>query len=342
MKARSTLRAAMIVTCVAACGTHDAASDDAPMDAAASADAGDGVIDAPQVDAAVVNDACFPSPHAGHAVYSCNGFSFDVEVPPACIGGGCGLIFDVPGRTMNADMEDANTQLRARGGAAGYVVIQPSANPAPPQSTFMPTPAEDAKLYDFLTRALAVYHIDPHRVHMTGFSEGGFMTWRFLCDHADLFASVAPGAAASNCTVLQIPACSFTGAQMPSRQVPVLYMHGTADQNYVWYSCAQPQIDAIVSAWGLTSQGTIASDTTYRRTRWTNASGGLLEFLSHDYYSTQQVLLIPQTTLEGHCYPGSTDPGGATGQLMSFACEQAASFVWGQEVLEFFVAHPKP
>jgi hypothetical protein len=39
---------------------------------------------------------------------------------------------------------------------------------------------------------------------------------------------------------------------------------------------------------------------------------------------------------------GSTDPGGLTGQLFSFKCEQPASFTWGDEVMKFFVAHPKP
>lgn len=139
---------------LAACGSEGASTTSGAIDAAVDASA---IVDAPDIDAALVDaavaDACIPSPHAGHAVYACNGFSFDVEVPTSCIGGGCGLIFDVPGRTMNAAMEDANTQLRARGGAAGYIVIQPSANSAPPQSTFSPTPAEDAKLYDFLTRA---------------------------------------------------------------------------------------------------------------------------------------------------------------------------------------------
>jgi hypothetical protein len=334
----------IVAAACAACSSpsHAGATTDGSIDSA-STDASTGSGSAAPVDAAMaVDDPCLPSPHAGHEVYPCNGFAFDVEVPAACLGGGCGMIFDVAGRTMNAAMEDANTQMRARGTAAGYVVIQPNANPAPPQSTYDPSPTSDAKLYDFLTRAIAVYRSDPHRVHMTGFSEGGFMTWRFLCDHADLFASVAPGAAASNCTVLQIPACSFTGAQMPSRQVPVLYMHGTADEDYVQYECAQPQIDAMVTAWGLTSQGVIASDATYRRTRWTNGSGGLLEFISHDYYSDQEVLFIPQTKLEGHCYPGSTDPGGLTGQLFSFKCEQPAAFTWGDEVMKFFVAHPKP
>jgi polyhydroxybutyrate depolymerase len=321
------------VACACSRAPHAGAVIDAP---AAHADAPKPPVDA--VDApGVVDDPCFPSPHAGHVVYPCNGIAFDVEVPAQCADGGCGVILDVHGLTMNATMEDANTELRARGAAAGFVVIQPNANPAPPRASWSTT--DDPHIYDFLTRAMAVYRIDPHRVHMTGFSQGGFMTWRFLCAHADVLASVAPGAAASNC--VGTAACTFTGAELPSRQLPILYMHGRADTDYVPFSCAQPQVDAVVAAWGLTANGVVASDANYSRTRWSDASGGLVEFLAHDYSSNAQVPLINQTKLLGHCFPGSTDPGGQPGQLFSFKCEQPAAFTWGTEVVAFFVAHPR-
>jgi dienelactone hydrolase len=180
---------------------------------------------------------------------------------------------------------------------------------------------------------------------MTGFSQGGFMTWRFLCAHAELFASVAPAAAASSCPVIGnpsgAPACSFTGAEIPAREVPILYMHGQQDQNYIPFGCAQPQVDAIASAWGLTSDGVVASSPTFTRTRWSDASGTVVELLAHDYSSSEQVPLVSASKLQGHCFPGSTDPGDQPGQLFSFRCEQPASFVWGAEVVAFFLAHPR-
>ena len=343
-------RAVSLLGCLvlAACGT------DAPGDALDAAAGRDGatadalVTDARAVDAAtdaraVVTDACFPDQSAGHKVFSCHGLRFDVEVPAACVAGGCGVILDVHGLTMSAAMEDANTGLRARGAAAGFVVIQPSANPAPPQSSW--STSDDALIYDFLTRAIAVYAIDADRVHMTGFSQGGFMTWRMLCAHADRFASVAPGAAASNCPAggfgAAVQACRFAGAEVPARRMPILYMHGRAEQNYVPWACAQPQVDAIVAAWGLTSAGVVASSPTYTRTRWTGAGGALVELVAHDYASNAQVPFVPSSRLQGHCFPGSTDPGTQPGQLFSFKCEQPASFVWGAEVVAFFVAHPR-
>jgi polyhydroxybutyrate depolymerase len=306
---------------------------------AALIDVADSPIDSPQV----LEDPCFPDPGAGHRVYACNGIDFDVEVPAACVGGGCGIILDVHGLTMSAAMEDANTELRSRGAAAGFVVVQPSATPAPPQASW--DSSDDPEVHDFLTRAIAVYAIDPDRVHMTGFSQGGFMTWRFLCAHAELFASVAPAAASSDCPVVGdpagAPACSFSGAEVPSRKVPILYMHGRADNNYIPFACAQPQVDAIANAWGLAADGVIASSPTYTRSRWSDPAGTVVELLAHDYSSSAQVPFVSASALHGHCYPGSTDPGDQPGQLFSFRCEQPASFVWGTEVVQFFVAHPR-
>lgn len=318
---------------VMGCGSSTAVN---PIDAALDP-LSDARVDAP-IDARVlVSDACFPNPGAGHRLYPCDGIKYDVEVPAACVSGGCGIILDVHGLTMSAAMQDANSELRAKGGAAGFIVVQPSANPAPPQASW--GASDEPKVFDFLKRAIAVYGVDANRVHMTGFSQGGFMTWRFLCKHADVFASVAPAAAASNCAGQS--ACSFTGSEVPSRKLPILYMHGTQDQNYIPYSCAQPQVNAIVSAWSLTANGVVASDANYTRTRWSDAAGTVVELLAHDYSSSAQVPFVSASELQGHCFPGSNDPGNQPGQLFPFKCQQPAAFTWGTEVVAFFVAHPR-
>ena len=328
----------MTLLLFAGCG---APADPAHPDAALGAGDGLGLIDA----RVPVDDACFPHPAAGHSSYTCDGHAFDVEVPAQCLTGGCGIILDVHGLTMSGPMEDANTELRMRGSAAGFVVIQPSATPAPPQASW--SADDEPKVFDILTRAIAVYAIDPDRVHMTGFSQGGFMTWRFVCAHADVLASVAPAAAASNCASAGgagpvQAACSFTGAEMPSRKLSILYMHGRADENYIPFSCAQPQVDAIASAWGLHADGVVASGAGYTRTRWRDAAIDVeVELLAHDYTSTAQVPFVSASELQGHCFPGSNDPGNQPGQLFSFRCEQPAAFTWGDEVVKFFLAHER-
>jgi polyhydroxybutyrate depolymerase len=275
---------------------------------------------------------CIPDTSAGQHSFSCDGFVYDVNIPAACGSCSCGLVVDVHGLSMNGQMEDDNTNLRKLGEQYGYIVVQPNANPAPPLSSWQPS-TDDAKVFAFIQLAVDTLHADAKRVHMTGFSEGGYMTYRFLCDHADYFASVAPAAGAG---------CSFGGdagmwgsSAVPARQIPVLAVNGTKDALVSFASVATPQRDAVVGGWHMGSGTVIAGDSTFQRTRYTSPSGNVFEFIQHDYTSSQSLT-------KGHCFPGSKDDGGVPGQVFGFGCLPPNSFVWGDQVMKFFVEHPKP
>jgi len=272
---------------------------------------------APAAEAAA--GGCIGDPAPGHHVYTCNGIAMDVEIPSACAAPrACGLIVDAHGLTMNALMENDNTNMRALGDKYGYVVVQPN---APGPLAQWDHTNGDPVLYDFLVYAIARLAIDPKRVHMTGFSDGGDTSLRFLCKHADLFASVAPAAGEG---------CSFTPGDIPSREIPILYMHGTQDLLEDFQTIGLGHRDAIVSAWKMGTGQIVAQGTGYVRTRWTSPSGTVFEFLQHDY-------TIP--IVGGHCFPGSTDKGDVPGQLVPLGCDPPNGFTWGEEVMTFFRAH---
>lgn len=266
---------------------------------------------------------CIAEVAAGTKVFTCDGFKYDVTVPAACVAGGCGLVLDVHGATMSGKMEDNNTGLRALGEKYGYVVVNPNANPSPPSAAWKES--DDAKVFAFLQLALTSFAIDRNRVHMTGFSQGGMMTSRFLCKHADVFASVAPAAGTG---------CTFKGSDTPSREVHVLYIHGETDA-MVAYGLGTAQRDAAVSAWKLGAESTVTSDGNHKWTRRTSPAGTVFEFIQHKYEASSFVL-------KGHCYPGSKDlKGGEPGQLFGFGCEGTSAFVWGEAAMKFFRDHPK-
>lgn len=273
-------------------------------------------------------EGCFSDVSPGHHVFACDGVTYDVELSSACATGGCGLIFDVHGATMNAASEDLNTNLRALGAAAGYVVVQPTGPATAFGPQWQPT-RDDPKVFAFLVLTMRVMRIDAHRVHFTGFSQGGFMTWRMLCAHADVLASVAPAAA---CGAL-FPQCPFTPTARPSQEIPVLYVHGSRDN--IVPACSGVMRDAVVAGWSMTPAGAVSMDADYTWSRYSSASGNVFEFIDHSYSARSLIL-------GGHCLPGSPDLSAFTYSTSGYGCDHTSPIVWGEAVLAFFQAHPRP
>ena len=67
-----------------------------------------------------------------------------------------------------------------------------------------------------IDEARAVLNVDKRRIYVTGFSDGGFMSYRMACDHSDVIAAFASlgGRNWTNCS---------------PRPVHALEIHGTAD-----------------------------------------------------------------------------------------------------------------
>lgn len=78
-------------------------------------------------------------------------------------------------------------------------------------------------MLDDLARDVA---IDPARVYVTGFSNGGFMTLRLACEAPDRYAAFA----AVGATLIP----EFFDLCDPSPAVPILLMHGTLDVSIRW------------------------------------------------------------------------------------------------------------
>ncbi|HEY8039070.1 MAG TPA: PHB depolymerase family esterase, partial [Polyangiaceae bacterium] len=77
----------------------------------------------------------------------------------------------------------------------------------------------------------AAYNIDPARIYVMGHSNGGYMSHRLACDHAELFAAIASYAGA---------VWSDPGKCNPSAPVGILQVHGTADQEVLYDGTMSP------------------------------------------------------------------------------------------------------
>jgi len=267
------------------------------------------------------DDDCITDGSAGDHVFSCDGVEFNVVVDAACLETSCGVIVDVHGMTMTGPQMRLNTELDQLGPAQGYIVVHPN---APTQS---PLPSWSAGDYpavrDFIDRVLDVYDGDATRVHVTGFSQGGSMTWWFICNHPELLASAAPAAALGGCG---------DGAAMP--ELPILYMNGKQDPGQD-VDQAGMMMQGLADDFGLQGPEVVGGETDlWERTRWGQGDSEL-SFLWHDF--------TVATPSGGHCIPGGTDTEG-TGTLAPFnrtTCEDESELHWGQVALAWFVDHPQ-
>jgi polyhydroxybutyrate depolymerase len=84
---------------------------------------------------------------------------------------------------------------------------------------------DSAYIEGLIDQMTALYPVDPKRVYLVGHSNGGFMSYRMACDHADKIAAIASLAGAM---------WMDTSKCQPSEPVHVLQIHGTADAEVLY------------------------------------------------------------------------------------------------------------
>ncbi len=132
--------------------------------------------------------------------------------------------------------------------------------------------------------------IDSKRVYAMGMSNGGFMAHRLACEAADMIAAVAPVAG-----TMGVANCQ------PSRPVPIMHFHGTADLT-IGYDSTQLSAEGVdvpemMKRWGMRNGCTKGPDTTFQMgpvtcQTWSECSAGALVTLCSAEGS-------------GHCWPGA-------------------------------------
>ena len=160
------------------------------------------------------------------------GRRFEINVPARYDGSRpVPLVVVLHGYTGSGSGAKAYFRLEAEARKRGFLTVYPdgtsdssgnrfwSATDACCQLTA--TEADDsAFLTGLIDRVEAKFSVDPKRVYFAGHSNGGFMSYRMACEHADRIAAIVSVAGA---TFADVSACK------PSQPVSVLQVHGTSD-----------------------------------------------------------------------------------------------------------------
>jgi polyhydroxybutyrate depolymerase len=145
--------------------------------------------------------------------------SYLVEMPSdAGTGHPLPLIVDLHGYSETAAIQASITMLGSYGATKGFITVTPQVNEQVQHWVTSPGSSDQKFLISLINHLGDTLCVDSHRVYVAGYSNGAFMASALACSDAGKIAAVA--------TVAGIEA---TTACHPSRRVPVIAFHGTAD-----------------------------------------------------------------------------------------------------------------
>jgi polyhydroxybutyrate depolymerase len=162
------------------------------------------------------------APQSGVAVnFSAGGDngSYLVSVPSdAGPGHPLPLVVDLHGYSETAAIQDQITMLGSYGATQGFITVTPQVTEAVQHWVTTPGSPDQKFVIALINHITSTLCVDTHRVFVAGYSNGAFMASALACTDAGTIAAVA--------TISGIQAPS--GCH-PSRRVPVIAFHGTAD-----------------------------------------------------------------------------------------------------------------
>lgn len=178
---------------------------------------------------------------------------------------------------------------------------------------------DSAYLLALIEKVQADFNVDPKRIYLVGHSNGGFMSYRMACDHADKIAAIASLAGA---TFADESKCT------PSEPVSVLEIHGTADGTIPYDGGAifgndHPSAPDTVATWAgydgcATTNGEVANALDLDA----NLAGDETSTLA--YESCPNGIDVELWTIDGGAHIPARTPALSTG------------------IVDFLFAHPKP
>jgi polyhydroxybutyrate depolymerase len=308
-----------------ACGSSSSKSGAQPapaVDAAVVADAGvDADTDGGNLNANGTGPCGTSTIQAGTFDFSYQNVAYNyiVHLPPGYDGTKrTPLVLNWHGYTSTAQQQETFSSMDAVADREGFILVYPN---SPDMSWNAGTCcAFGAMSRDDVGFAMALIAqlrgqacVDAKRIYTTGMSNGAFMSYRLGCEHGETFAAVAPVAGK-----VGIPNCA------PSRPVPLMAFHGSADTVVVYdaggLSGETPPLDVpdTVKAWAARSGCTQAPMTSYQM--------GVVTCNTWSACSAGATVTLCTVEGAGHCWPGQSYCPYGTSTTDIDASSQIAAF----------------
>ncbi len=278
---------------------------------------------------------------------------YSIAIPEGCETGGCGLIVDIHGGSMNANTQNNGTQLReygniavSRGALTPYIVLQPNFTDVFDDLNFLFIDIDSLinssgaylnelpNLINVIDQVVDTFDIDENRMHMHGFSRGSATTTVFYCNEqlGERFASFGMGGG-------DIAAGDIFCDVQPNR--PLIFINGIYDR-HEFLSYSLDGIESYMLGLADLNQEIVQTESgwEHRTISFSLWSGITLtgrhhhqRFISGDYLlETVRHSAKGPIPYFGHCHP-------RMGIDRWLVCR--ANFDIGQKLVDFFIANPK-
>ncbi|MFT6290351.1 MAG: polyhydroxybutyrate depolymerase [Ilumatobacter sp.] len=240
------------------------------------------------------------------------------------------LVLLLHGYTVSGDIQEAYFKFEPLAESRGFLYVHPDGtvdaqgeqfwNATDACCAFRSDAPDDAGyLMAIIEQVSAEYNVDPKAIFLAGHSNGGFMSYRMACQHADTIAGIASLAGA---TFADTADCA------PSEPVSVLQVHGTNDQTIFYdggsnvgndYPSAPQTVEAWVAYNGCDTTPAVTADALDLDAGIEGADSHVEAFVGCEQGSEVELWSIDG----GSHIPGVTEDFSAG-------------------VIDFLLAHPKP
>ncbi|MCW3126212.1 MAG: C-terminal target protein [Bacteroidetes bacterium] len=211
------------------------------------------------------------------------------------------LVLNLHGYTSNASQQLLYTQMNTSADANGYIVVYPNGianywnSWGPPGGSFG---ANDVKfLTELIDTVSAHYHVNPKRVYSCGMSNGGYMSYSLACAIADRLAAIA--SVSGTMSTYTYSTCN------PARKIPVMHVHGTADNTVPYATGATGSIgvEQTITFWRDTDACQNISDTVNLPNLATGDSC-TVQTIHYQHCANGNDILFYKIANGGHTWPG--------------------------------------
>ncbi|MDX9972807.1 MAG: PHB depolymerase family esterase [FCB group bacterium] len=272
--------------------------------------------------------------------------SYLIHVPEAVDGGqGVPLVLVLHGFAETAAAAARTTDFASLADREGFIVAFPNAvrrtwhyHSEASTPGYLRNVDDVAFLAALIERIKSQHPVDPRRIYIAGFSNGGFMAQRFACERADLVAAVA--AVGASMAQDNAEACA------PANPIPVVLVAGLEDPIIPWAGgdvqmgpgrrVSLLSIEATARKWAAVN-GCSAEPTVVELPNVDPNDGTRVERREFGACTGTSSVVLYAVEGGGHAWPGSPHP------YPEWIVGRTSKDINGpQTVWDFFEVHSKP